>query len=234
MLSVKKIGASYGHVQALSEVSLEVPERGTVTLIGSNGAGKSTLLKVISGLLRPKRGSIEFMGERIEGLSPDKIVARGIAHCPEGRRLFPELTVLENLEMGAYLSKSKSFVQGRIEQLFDSFPILKERRGQLAGTLSGGEQQQVAIARALALNPKMVLFDEPSLGLAPILVDQVEKILLHLKEERITILLVEQNAGMALDVADYAYVMETGGIILQGASAGLRQDEKIVKAYLGG
>ncbi len=234
MLSVRKIGASYGHVQALSEVSLEVPERGTVTLIGSNGAGKSTLLKVISGLLRPKRGSIEFLGERIEGLSPDKIVARGIAHCPEGRRLFPELTVLENLEMGAYLSKSKSFVQERIEQLFDSFPILKERRGQLAGTLSGGEQQQVAIARALALNPKMVLFDEPSLGLAPILVDQVEKILLQLKEERITILLVEQNAGMALDVADYAYVMETGGIILQGASADLRQDEKIVKAYLGG
>jgi branched-chain amino acid transport system ATP-binding protein len=234
MLSVKKIGASYGHVQALSEVSLEVPERGTVTLIGSNGAGKSTLLKVISGLLRPKRGSIEFLGERIEGLSPDKIVARGIAHCPEGRRLFPELTVLENLEMGAYLSRSKSFVQQRIEQLFDSFPILKERRGQLAGTLSGGEQQQVAIARALALNPKMVLFDEPSLGLAPILVDQVEKILLQLKEERITILLVEQNAGMALDVADYAYVMETGGIILQGASADLRQDEKIVKAYLGG
>jgi branched-chain amino acid transport system ATP-binding protein len=234
MLSVKKIGASYGPIQALSEVSLEVPERGTVTLIGSNGAGKSTLLKVISGLLRPKRGSIEFLGERIEGLSPDKIVARGIAHCPEGRRLFPELTVLENLEMGAYLSKSKSFVQERIEQLFDSFPILKERRGQLAGTLSGGEQQQVAIARALALNPKMVLFDEPSLGLAPILVDQVEKILLQLKEERITILLVEQNAGMALDVADYAYVMETGGIILQGASADLRQDEKIVKAYLGG
>jgi branched-chain amino acid transport system ATP-binding protein len=234
MLSVKKIGASYGHIQALSEVSLEVPERGMVTLIGSNGAGKSTLLKVISGLLRPKRGSIEFLGERIEGLSPDKIVARGIAHCPEGRRLFPELTVLENLEMGAYLSKSKSFVQERIERLFDSFPILKERRGQLAGTLSGGEQQQVAIARALALNPKMVLFDEPSLGLAPILVDQVEKILLQLKEERITILLVEQNAGMALDVADYAYVMETGGIILQGASADLRQDEKIVKAYLGG
>ena len=234
MLSVKKIGASYGPIQALSEVSLEVPERGMVTLIGSNGAGKSTLLKVISGLLRPKRGSIEFLGERIEGLSPDKIVARGIAHCPEGRRLFPELTVLENLEMGAYLSKSKSFVQERIERLFDSFPILKERRGQLAGTLSGGEQQQVAIARALALNPKMVLFDEPSLGLAPILVDQVEKILLQLKEERITILLVEQNAGMALDVADYAYVMETGGIILQGASADLRQDEKIVKAYLGG
>lgn len=234
MLSVKKISARYGHVQALSEVSLQVPEKGTITLIGSNGAGKSTLLKAISGLLRPSQGTIEFMGERIEGLSPDKIVARGIAHCPEGRRLFPELTVLENLEMGAYLSNSKKFVQERIEELFESFPILRERRNQLAGTLSGGEQQQAAIARALALNPKMVLFDEPSLGLAPILVDQVERILLQLKEQRITILLVEQNANMALDIADYAYVMETGGIILEGPSAELRQDEKVVKAYLGG
>jgi branched-chain amino acid transport system ATP-binding protein len=234
MLSVKKISASYGHVQALSGVSLEVPDKGTVTLIGSNGAGKSTLLKVISGLLKPSRGSIEFGGQRIEGMPPDQIVSLGIAHCPEGRRLFPELTVFENLEMGAYLSNSKKFVQDRIEQLFDSFPILRERRNQLAGTLSGGEQQQVAIARALALNPKMVLFDEPSLGLAPILVDQVEKILLTLKEQKITILLVEQNANMALDVADYAYVMETGGIILQGPSADLRQDEKVAKAYLGG
>jgi branched-chain amino acid transport system ATP-binding protein len=234
MLSVKEISASYGHVQALSGVSLEVPEKETVTLIGSNGAGKSTLLKVISGLLKPSRGSIEFGGERIEGLPPDRIVALGIAHCPEGRRLFPELTVFENLEMGAYLSNSKKFVQDRIEQLFESFPILRERRNQLAGTLSGGEQQQVAIARALALNPKMVLFDEPSLGLAPILVDQVEKILLTLKEQKITILLVEQNANMAMDVADYAYLMETGGIIHKGPSAELRQDEKVAKAYLGG
>jgi branched-chain amino acid transport system ATP-binding protein len=234
MLSVKKISASYGHVQALSGVSLEVPEKGTVTLIGSNGAGKSTLLKVISGLLKPSQGSIEFGGERIEGLPPDRIVALGISHCPEGRRLFPELTVFENLEMGAYLSHSKKFVRDRIDYLFDSFPILRERRNQLAGTLSGGEQQQAAIARALALNPKMVLFDEPSLGLAPILVDQVEKILLTLKEQKITILLVEQNANMALDIADYAYVMETGGIILQGPSAELRQDEKVAKAYLGG
>ncbi|RPJ42696.1 MAG: ABC transporter ATP-binding protein [Deltaproteobacteria bacterium] len=234
MLSVKEISASYGHVQALSGVSLEVPEKKTVTLIGSNGAGKSTLLKVISGLLKPGQGSIEFLGERIEGRPPDKIVSLGIAHCPEGRRLFPELTVFENLEMGAYLSTSKKFVQDRIGQLFESFPILRERRSQLAGTLSGGEQQQVAIARALALNPKMVLFDEPSLGLAPILVDQVEKILLNLKEQQITILLVEQNANMALDIAEYAYVMETGRIILEGPSADLRQDEKVAKAYLGG
>lgn len=234
MLSVKRISASYGHVRALSGVSLKVAEKGMVALIGSNGAGKSTLLKVISGLLKPKGGTIEFMGERIDGLSPDRIVGLGIAHCPEGRRLFPELSVLENLEMGAYLSKSKKFVRERIEQLFESFPILRERRGQLAGTLSGGEQQQAAIARALVLNPKMVLFDEPSLGLAPILVDQVERILLQLKKERITILLVEQNANMALDISDYGYVLETGGIILEGPCSELRRDEKVVHAYLGG
>jgi branched-chain amino acid transport system ATP-binding protein len=234
MLSIKHIAASYGHVQALSDVSLEVAEKGTITLIGSNGAGKSTLLRVISGLLKPRGGTIEFLGKRIDGLSPDRIVGLGITHCPEGRRLFPELSVFENLEMGAYLSKSKKLVRGRIAQLFESFPILRERQGQLAGTLSGGEQQQLAIARALALNPKMVLFDEPSLGLAPILVDQVETILLKLKEERITFLLVEQNANMALEIADYAYVMETGAIILEGPCSELRKDEKVVKAYLGG
>lgn len=234
MLSIKNIAASYGHVQALSDVSLRVAEKGTVTLIGSNGAGKSTLLRVISGLLQPRGGTIEFLGRRIDGLSPDRIVGLGITHCPEGRRLFPELSVLENLEMGAYLFKSKRFVRERIDRLFESFPILRERQGQLAGTLSGGEQQQLAIARSLAMNPKMVLFDEPSLGLAPILVDLVERILLKLKEEGITFLLVEQNANMALDIADYAYVMETGSIILEGPGNELRKDEKVVKAYLGG
>jgi branched-chain amino acid transport system ATP-binding protein len=189
---------------------------------------------VISGLLKPRQGKVEFLGERIDGLPPDRIVAKGIAHCPEGRRLFPELTVMENLEMGAYLSNSKRFVRERIEHLFESFPILKERKNQMAGTLSGGEQQQAAIARSLVLNPKMILFDEPSLGLAPILVDQVEQIILKLKEEKITILLVEQNANMALGVADYGYVMETGGIILEGPCSELRRDEKVVQAYLGG
>jgi len=234
MLTIKHIAASYGHVQALSNVSLKVAEKETATLIGSNGAGKSTLLRVISGLLQPRGGTIEFLGRRIDGLSPDRIVGLGITHCPEGRRLFPELSVFENLEMGAYLSKSKKFVREKIDQLFESFPILRERHGQLAGTLSGGEQQQLAIARALAMNPKMVLFDEPSLGLAPILVDLIEKILLKLKEEKITFLLVEQNANMALDIADYAYVMETGAIILEGPCNELRKDEKVVKAYLGG
>jgi branched-chain amino acid transport system ATP-binding protein len=234
MLRVEKIAASYGHIRALSDVSLQVQEHGTVTLIGSNGAGKSTLLKVISGLLRPTRGAVEFYGERIEGLSPDRIIAKGIAHCPEGRRVFPELTVLENLEMGAYLERSKRLVKDRIEKLFESFPILRERQKQMAGTLSGGEQQQLAIARALVSNPKMLLFDEPSLGLAPILVEEVERIILKLKEERITILLVEQNANMALAIVDYAYVMETGSIILEGPSSTLRKDEKVIQAYLGG
>jgi branched-chain amino acid transport system ATP-binding protein len=234
MLNVEKIAASYGHIQALSDVSLEVKENGTVTLIGSNGAGKSTLLKVISGLLKPSRGKVEFCGERIDGLPPDRIIAKGISHCPEGRRVFPDLTVTENLEMGAYLEPSTKVIRDRIEKLFEAFPILRERHKQMAGTLSGGEQQQLAIARALILNPKMILFDEPSLGLAPILVDQVEDTIRRLKSERITILLVEQNANMALELADYAYVMETGSIILEGPSEQLRKDERVIKAYLGG
>jgi branched-chain amino acid transport system ATP-binding protein len=234
MLSVEKIAASYGHIQALSDVSLQVKENGTVTLIGSNGAGKSTLLKVISGLLKPGQGKVEFCGERIDGLPPDRIIAKGISHCPEGRRVFPDLTVTENLEMGAYLEPSTKVIRDRIDKLFDAFPILRERQKQLAGTLSGGEQQQLAIARALILNPKMILFDEPSLGLAPILVDQVEDTIRRLKSERITILLVEQNANMALELADYAYVMETGSIILEGPSEQLRKDERVIKAYLGG
>jgi len=234
MLNIDQVAASYGHIQALSNVSLKVEEDGTVTLIGSNGAGKSTLLKVISGLLKPTQGRVEFCGERIDGLSPDRIIAKGIAHCPEGRRVFPELTVTENLEMGAYLERSKRIVNERIEKLFESFPILKERQRQFAGTLSGGEQQQLSIARSLISNPKMILFDEPSLGLAPILVDQVEKIIMRLKEEKITILLVEQNANMALELADYAYVMETGTIVLEGPSSELKKDEKVIKAYLGG
>ena len=234
MLTVENITAGYGHVQALTDVSLKVEERGTVTLIGSNGAGKSTLLKVISGLLKPSHGKVEFRGERIDGLAPDRIIGKGIAHCPEGRRVFPELSVRENLEMGAYLESAKRVVTERIEKLFDFFPILRERQKQWAGTLSGGEQQQLAIARALMSEPRMILFDEPSLGLAPILVEQVGDIILKLKGEKITILLVEQNANMAMDLADYVYVMETGNIILEGASSNLRKDEKVIKAYLGG
>ena len=214
MLKIENVRASYGHILALKDVSLDVEENEISTLIGSNGAGKSTLLKVISGLLPPNGGRIEFCGDRIDRLSSDRIVSLGIAHCPEGRRIFSELSVMENLEMGAYLERSRVVVQGRIEKIFLSFPILKERRKQMAGTLSGGEQQQLAIARSLMSNPKMILFDEPSLGLAPILVDLVEEILLRLKGDNITILLVEQNANMALRISKFGYVMETGKIVL--------------------
>ena len=234
MLKVKNVGANYGNILVLADVSLDVEENEISTLIGSNGAGKSTLLKVISGLLSPRGGRIEFCGDRIDGFSSDRIVSLGIAHCPEGRRVFSELSVMENLEMGAYLEKSRAVVLGRTEKIFASFPILKERRKQMAGTLSGGEQQQLAIARSLMSDPRMILFDEPSLGLAPILVDLVEEILLRLREEKITILIVEQNANMALRISKYGYVMETGKIILLGPSCDLMRDEKVIQAYLGG
>jgi len=234
MLKLERVGARYGRVLALKNISFQVKEKQVVTLIGSNGAGKSTVLRVISGLLKPQVGKIVFCGEDISGLPPDKVVAKGIAHCPEGRKVFSELSVRENLEMGAYLEKSKKMLDDKIRRIFTSFPILKERQNQVAGTLSGGEQQQLAIARALMSDPKMVLFDEPSLGLAPILVNLVEGIIRKLKIDGQTILLIEQNANMALGVADYGYVMETGGIILEGPCSGLRKDEKVVQAYLGG
>jgi branched-chain amino acid transport system ATP-binding protein len=233
MLTIENVAASYGHVQALKGVSLQVEDREVVTLIGSNGAGKSTLLKTISGLLRPNTGKIIFNGEEIHGLPPEKIIAKGIAHCPEGRKVFSELSVRENLEMGAYLQKSKSAVEDKIGTIYQSFPILKERKNQMAGTLSGGEQQQLAIARALMSNPKMILFDEPSLGLAPILVDLVEDTIVKLKKDGNTILLVEQNANMALRVSEHAYVIETGRILLKGPSSELKKDERVMKAYLG-
>jgi branched-chain amino acid transport system ATP-binding protein len=234
MLKIENIKASYGHVRVLSDVSLKLKEKEIVTLIGSNGAGKTTLLKAVSGLLKVEAGRIEFEGERIDRLPPERIIEKGIAHCPEGRRVFSELSVWENLEMGAYREKSKKVVRERIEEMVSTFPILMKRRKQMAGTLSGGEQQQLAIARSLMSNPKLVLFDEPSLGLAPILVEQVLEIIAALKSKGITILLVEQNANMALRVADYAYVLETGRVILEGAAAELCQDEKVITAYLGG
>ena len=234
MLQIENVAASYGHVRALSDISLRVEEQEIVTLIGSNGAGKSTLLKVISGLLKPDAGRIEFCGERIDSFLPDRIIGKGIAHCPEGRRVFSELTVRENLEMGGYLEKSKEVINDRIEKTFNSFPLLRSRQKQMAGTLSGGEQQQLAIARALMSNPKMILFDEPSLGLAPILVNQIEDIIMGLKRQGMTILLIEQNANMALRVSNRGYVIETGEIIHEGLSSDLRKDEKVVRAYLGG
>ncbi len=233
MLTVENLTATYGHVRALKGVSIQIDAKEVATLIGSNGAGKSTLLKVISGLLKPHQGKIIFNGEEISGLPPERIIGKGIAHCPEGRKVFSELSVREHLEMGAYLERSKTVVHEKIDQIFISFPILKERQKQMAGTLSGGEQQQLAIARALMMDPKMMLFDEPSLGLAPILVGLVEDILVKLKREGHTILLVEQNANMALRVSEHAYVIETGRIILKGSSSELKKDERVMKAYLG-
>ena len=234
MLQIENVAASYGHIRALSDISLRVEEKEIVTLIGSNGAGKSTLLKVISGLLKPDKGRIEFCGERIDGHLPDRIVGKGIAHCPEGRRVFAELTVRENLELGGYLEKSREVINDRIEKIFNSFPLLRSRQKQMAGTLSGGEQQQLAIARALMSKPKMILFDEPSLGLAPILVNQIEDIIIDLQSQGMTILLIEQNANMALRVSNRGYVIDTGEITLKGLSSELRKDDKVVKAYLGG
>ena len=234
MLKVDNISAGYGRVQALRGVSLEVKDKTIVTLIGSNGAGKTTLLKVISGLLKPTDGQVLFRGERSDGLTTERIISKGLTHCPEGRRIFADLTVRENLEMGAFLEKSRKTIDQRIEDLYELFPILGERSKQTAGTMSGGEQQQLAIARSLMMEPKIILFDEPSLGLAPIVVEQVKEAIVKLRNQGITILLVEQNANMSLRISDYGYVMETGRIALEGPAEELRHDEKVIKAYLGG
>ena len=231
MLKVSGINVYYGAIHAVKGVSLEVGEGEIVTLIGANGAGKSTILKTISGLLRSKGGDISFIGERIGGMPPHRIVQRGLAHVPEGRRMFMQMTVQENLEMGAYTrSGSAGAALGRV---YKHFPRLLERRKQLAGTLSGGEQQMLAIGRALMSEPKLLMMDEPSMGLAPILVERIFEIIADLHKEGATILLVEQNARMALSIADRAYVLETGGISISGSGAELSRSDEIRKAYLG-
>jgi len=232
MLTINNINVYYDAIHAIKGVSVEVNEGEIVTLIGANGAGKSTILQTISGLLRSKTGDITFMGESISGTAPYKIVERGLAHVPEGRRIFQQMTVLENLEMGAYTQPKK--LEAGIENAFKHFPRLKERRKQIAGTLSGGEQQMLAIGRALMSEPKLLMLDEPSMGLAPILVEQIFEIIEQLHNEGSTILLVEQNARMALSVADRAYVLETGRISITGTGAELAQSDEIRRAYLGG
>jgi branched-chain amino acid transport system ATP-binding protein len=215
LLQVKEIHVYYGAIQALKGVSIEVEQGSIVTLIGANGAGKTSTLKSISGLLKPRQGSIRFQDREISRLAPEKIVELGISQVPEGRRVFPGLTVLENLEMGAYLRKDKKEIQKDLSEIFDRFPRLQERRKQLAGTLSGGEQQMLAIGRALMARPKLMLMDEPSMGLAPLLVKEIFEIIKEINEKGTTILLIEQNANMALSIADRAYVIETGEIVLQ-------------------
>ena len=234
MLKIDNIHVYYGAIHALKGVSLEVHKGEIVTLIGANGAGKSTTLRTVSGLLAPKSGSIFFLGENIAGMPAHEIVKHGISQVPEGRRIFAEMSVQENLEMGAFTRKDKAGVEKDFEIVYNRFPRLKERRKQQAGTLSGGEQQMLAMGRALMSRPKLLLLDEPSMGLAPLLIKEIFSIIEDINREGTTVLLVEQNANMALSIAHRAYVMETGRITLQGAAKELAASEDVRKAYLGG
>nr|WP_255782049.1 ABC transporter ATP-binding protein [Geobacillus sp. YHL] len=233
-MKVEAIDVFYGNIHALKGVSLEVNKGEIVTLIGANGAGKTTLLKTISGLLRPKNGDIVYEGASIAGKAAQTIVKQGISHVPEGRRVFANMTVEENLELGAFLRKDKEGIQQDFAKVFQLFPRLEERRKQLAGTLSGGEQQMLAIGRALMARPKLLLLDEPSMGLAPLLVKTIFRIIQEINESGTTILLVEQNAHMALSIADRAYVIESGRVVLSGAASELQASEQVKQAYLGG
>ena len=233
ILSVQDINVYYGPIHAVKGVSFEVKEGEIVSLVGANGAGKSTTLDTISGLLRSKTGSIEFDGQSIFSTPAHKIVQMGIAHVPEGRRIFQQLSVEENLDMGAFVREKNTIAQAK-EQVFEQFPRLKERRKQQAGTLSGGEQQMLAMSRGLMSNPKLMMLDEPSMGLAPILVEQIFEIIQQLHKSGTTILLVEQNAQMALSIADRAYVLETGSITMSGDAQELMNDDRVRSAYLGG
>ena len=235
MLSVSDLSVSYGAISALSGISFSISQGSIVTLIGGNGAGKTTTLRTISGLLRAKSGTVTFLGEDISRLAPHKIVARGLCHVPEGRMIFSNLTVDENLSMGAYLQTDRDLIAKNRDYVFSIFPRLKERLNQTAGTLSGGEQQMLAIGRALMGNPKFLMLDEPSLGIAPRLISTIfEKIVEINKSHGITILLVEQNANLALEVSSYAYCLETGRIAMEGESKKLRADPQLKATYLGG
>ena len=238
MLTIQNLEAAYGKVQILHGISLEVPQGKLVTLIGSNGAGKTTTMRAISGMIKPTAGSIILAGKDITGLDSHRIARAGLAHSPEGRRVFATMSVTDNLLLGAFprftRARPKGDVGRDLEKAMELFPRLKERRNQLAGTLSGGEQQMLAMARAVMLNPDVVLLDEPSMGLAPILVEEVFRIITRLKSEGVTMLLVEQFAAAALNVADYGYVLENGRISVHGPAESLKNDPKVVAAYLGG
>jgi branched-chain amino acid transport system ATP-binding protein len=233
MLDVKNIEVAYGKIVAVKDVSLTVNKGEIVTLIGSNGAGKSTTLRTISGLIKPRSGEILFEGNRIDGVPGHDIVGMGICHSPEGRRIFPRMTVRENLELGAFLRNNKAEVAADFERVLTLFPRLKERVEQRAGTMSGGEQQMLAVSRALMGSPKLLLLDEPSMGLAPVLVEMIFETITKIREQGITILLIEQNANAALEVADRAYVLESGNVKMSGKATDLRKDDAVTKAYLG-
>lgn len=233
MLKIAKINTYYGVRHMLRDVSLEVGDGEVVTVIGTNGSGKTTLLRTISGFIRTVGGAIEYDGERIDGLRPTDIVKLGICHIPEGRQLFPTMSVLENLEMGAYLRRDNEAIEQDLERVYEFFPILQERAKQQAGTLSGGQQQMLAIGRGLMSNPELLLMDEPSLGLSPALTEQLGEIILRIKGQNIAVLLNEQNANMALNLADEGYVLELGEIVLRGNGDELLHNEEVRKAYLG-
>ncbi len=232
LLKLENVHTYYGHIHALKGISIEVNEGEVVTLIGANGAGKSTTLRTISGLARPRAGTVTFQGTALNNVPPHKITRMGVGHVPEGRRIFPELTVRENLEMGGFSVSSREVAE-RMERTFALFPRVKERLNQLGGTLSGGEQQMLAMARGLLLNPRILLLDEPSMGLAPVLVDQIFDIIQELHAQGTTILLVEQNARMALQVADRGYILQSGQIVMGDAAKVLQESEVVRKAYLG-
>ena len=233
LLEMRNVAVTYGKVSAIRDITLEVPDAGVVTIIGSNGAGKTTTLRAISGLAKLHAGEIHFAGERIDHLSPDRIVARGIAHVPEGRRIFPDLTVEENLRTGAFLRRKRENVESDLDDVFARFPLLLERRTQLAKTMSGGEQQMLVIGRAMMAKPKLLLMDEPSMGLAPKIVEEIARIIVEINDRGVPVVLVEQNAELALDLADYAYVLETGSLALEGPADELHDNEHVRAAYLG-
>ena len=233
LLEIRNVSVNYGKVSAIRDISMMVPDGGIVTIIGGNGAGKTTMLRAISGLEPLRSGEIRFDGERIDGLPAHRIVARSIAHVPEGRRVFPDLTVEENLRTGAFLRRDQAAIEADLEQTFERFPRLRERRVQLARTMSGGEQQMLAIGRALMTKPRLLLMDEPSMGLAPILVEEIARIIQEISAQGVPVVLVEQNAELALDLADYAYVLETGNLALEGPANELHDNEHVRAAYLG-
>jgi branched-chain amino acid transport system ATP-binding protein len=234
LLVVQDLHVSYGSAgDAVKAIDITVPMHQIVTLIGANGAGKTTTLLTISGLLKPRKGTITFRGERIDGLSPDQVIRKGIAHVPEGRKVFRNLTVYENLVMGGFCRSDRGAIQQDIERMYDYFPRLKDRMGQQAGTLSGGEQQMLAFARALVSGPDLLLLDEPSMGLAPLLVEEVAEIVEDIREQEVTVLLVEQNAELALSIADKGYVLEAGEITLEGKADALLQNDQVLRSYLG-
>jgi branched-chain amino acid transport system ATP-binding protein len=234
MLALEDVRVAYGNVEVLRGVSLRVAAGELVCLIGANGAGKTTTAKTISGLLRPRGGRVTFLDARIDGRPPHEILRAGIAHCPEGRRIFPDMTVRENLEMGAFVRGRAAAITDDLDRVLERFPVLRQRALQLGGTLSGGEQQMLAIARALMSNPKLLVLDEPSLGLSPTMVEATFQLIAEIRREGVTVLMVEQNAYLALRMADRGYVMETGHMVLEGAARALLENEHVRRAYLGG